>query len=63
MSILFGIGATVLVLGVLRATYVAGYRKCQERERWRATRLGEALRTLEREPEDYETDGLTTGPE
>jgi hypothetical protein len=41
--VLLGIGVTVLVLGVGRAIWVNGYRTGVDRERWRATRLGEAL--------------------
>lgn len=58
--VLLGIGVTVLVLGVGRAIYVAGYRKGVERERGRAMRTGAAMRHIgRRDPEDYETDGLT----
>jgi hypothetical protein len=62
--VLLVLGSTVLLLGIARAIYVAGYRKGQEREQARAMRMGAALRDLKRrDPECYETDGLTTGPE
>lgn len=46
--VLLGIGVTVLVLGVGRAIYVAGYRKGVERERERAMRMGAAPRGMGR---------------
>ena len=61
--VLLALAGTVLLLGILRAIYVAGYRKGQEREQERALRIGAALRDLRRDPEAYETDGLTTGPD
>lgn len=47
--VLLGIGVTVLVLGVGRAIYVAGYRSRMDQERWRAMRMGEALRMVDRD--------------
>lgn len=41
---LLGISTAVLVLGVGRAIYVSGYRRGVASERWRAMRVGEALR-------------------
>lgn len=46
--VLLGLGVTVLLLGIARTIYVAGYRRGVDRERGRAMRMGEALRGLGR---------------
>lgn len=58
--VLLVLGAAVLLIGVARVIYVAGYRRGVDSERGRAMRVGAALRDLRRRDPEAETDGLTT---
>jgi hypothetical protein len=46
--VLLGLGVTVLLLGIARTIYVAGYRRGVDRERGRAMRVGAAMRAAGR---------------